>query len=161
MDERKLAIIVAIGRNGVIGRRGGLPWDLPEDRAHFHAKTRGHVVIMGRRTWEETGAALPERINVVVSSTLSAKDAPGAVIVPSLDDALAYAWSRDDEPFVIGGARLFDEAMPRVTKAYVTEVPLAPDGDAFFRFDAHAFRVVEEKRGANGLRFLTYERASG
>jgi dihydrofolate reductase len=161
VDGRKLAIIVAIGQNGVIGRQGGLPWDLPEDRAHFHATTRGHVVIMGRRTWEETGAALPERTNVVVSSTLAPKDAVGAVLVASLDEALAFAWARDDEPFVIGGARLFDEAMPRVTKAYVTEVPLAPEGDAFFRFDARAFRVAEERRGAQGLRFLVYERATG
>ena len=92
VDGPKLAIIVAIGRNGVIGRRGGLPWDLPEDRAHFHATTRGHVVIMGRRTWEETGVALPERTNVVVSSALATHDAPNATIVSSLNEALAFAW---------------------------------------------------------------------
>lgn len=155
---KPLAIIVAVAKNGVIGRSGGLPWDYPEDRAHFHATTRGHVVIMGRRTWDETGAALPERINVVVSRTMRGEDAPGAVVVPTLDAALEYAWARDEQPFVIGGSRLFEEAMPRVTKAYVTEVPLAPEGDAFFSFDARAFAVADERTSDSGLRFVVYER---
>lgn len=155
--ERSLALIVAIARNGVIGRAGGLPFDWPEDRAYFEEKTRGHVVVMGRRTFEETGHALPNRVNVVVSRTL-APAPPDVTVVPTLDDALAFAWARDPEPFVIGGASLYAEAMPHITRAYVTEIPESPDGDTRFAFDARDFRVTEARTTESGLRFVVYAR---
>jgi len=154
---RALAIIVAIARNGVIGRAGGLPFDWPEDRAYFEEKTRGHVVVMGRRTFEETGHALPERTNVVVSGSL-APAPPAVTVFATLDEALAFAWVRDEMPFVIGGAQLFTEAMPRVTRAYVTEIPESPAGDTHFTFDARDFRVTRERTTESGLRFVVYAR---
>jgi dihydrofolate reductase len=152
----KLALIFAVAENGVIGRRGGLPWDYPEDREHFHATTRGHAVIMGRRTWEETGAALPDRTNIVVSRAFVPPR--GVLHATCLDDALRIAWTKDDEPFVIGGARLFEEALPLATRAYVTLVPGAPDGDTFLRFDPKGMRVTSSRSSPSGLRFLVYER---
>src|SRR4029079_9381725 len=155
-----LAMIVAIGKNGVIGKAGGLPWNYPDDREHFRKTTQGHAVIMGRRTFEETGQPLPDRHNIVVSRT---REFPPGVRPPtSLEAALEIAWSLDPIPFVIGGATLFEAAMPRITRAFITEIPEAPDGDTFFAFDPTGFRKVSERLGEMGERYLEYERgASG
>jgi dihydrofolate reductase len=154
--QRALALSVAVGENGVIGKAGGLPWDYPEDRAHFDAITRGHVVIMGRRTWEETGKPLESRDNVVV--TRSAGDFPGATVVRTLAEAVAYAQARDAEPFVIGGVRLFEESMPLVTRVYITRIPESPAGDTFFTFDARGFRLDRERTGERGARYQVWDR---
>ncbi len=155
---KALALSVAVGENGAIGKGGGLPWDYPEDRAHFDAITRGHVVIMGRRTWEETGEPLPHRDNVVVTRS-GAEEFPGATVVRSLAEAVRYAQAKDDEPFVIGGVRLFEEAMPLVTRVYITRIPESPAGDAFFAFDARGFRLAHERTGERGARYQVWERA--
>lgn len=154
---RELALIVAIGENGAIGRAGRVPWDYPEDRAHFARLTRGHAVIMGRRTWEETGGPLPDRTNIVVSA--SSPKLVGAHVVRTLDEALALAWSTDPLPFVIGGTRLFDEALPRVTRAFVTLVPEAPDADTFYRFEPAGFHLASEREGERGARFQEWVRS--
>jgi dihydrofolate reductase len=130
--------------------------DYPEDRAHFFALTRRHVVIMGRRTWAERGEPLAERTNIVVSRTLSSPD-PAVRVVPTLDEALEVAWAIDDEPFVIGGVRLFEEALLRATRLYVTDIPGEPEGDTVFLFDRSRFGVVEERQSPNGLRFVVLE----
>jgi len=153
---RHLALIVAVGENGAIGVAGRLPWDYPDDRAHFARTTRGHAVIMGRRTWEETGGPLPGRHNIVVSRSL--ESVAGAQVAPSLDSALQLAWALDPEPFVIGGTRLFEEALPRITRAFVTLVPESPQADTFFHFDATGFRLVSEDVGKRGERYREYER---
>jgi len=151
-----LAMIVALGKNGVIGRGGKLPWNYPEDREHFRKTTQGHAVIMGRRTFEETGQPLPDRHNIVVSKT--GKFPAGVRQVPTLEAALEVAWSLDPIPFVIGGAALFREAMPRITHAFITEIPESPEGDTFFEFDATGFRLVSERVGEQGERYLEYQR---
>jgi dihydrofolate reductase len=152
---RRLALIFAIAENGVIGKGGKLPWNYPEDAAFFLATTRGHAVIMGRRTWEERGVALPERTNIVVSRSFEAPAGkPEVRVARSLDAALAIAWAVDDEPFVIGGVRLFEEAMPRATRLYVTEIPGMPEGDTAFVFDRAGFRVERERVSERGLRFV-------
>lgn len=153
---KALALSVAVGDNGAIGKDGGLPWDYPEDRAHFDAITRGHVVIMGRRTWEEAGKPLEGRDNVVV--TRSADDFAGATVVRTLAEAIAYAQARDAEPFVIGGVRLFQEAMPLVTRVYITRIPESPPADAFFVFDDSGFRLDRERTGERGARYQVWER---
>ncbi len=145
---KDLAAIFAIAANGVIGRGGRLPWDFPEDRAHFTRTTMGHVVIMGRRTWEETGEPLAGRTNIVVSRSSDVK---------TLDEALARAWKMDDQPFVIGGARLFEEAFPIVSRIFVTDIPGEYEGDTVLRFDRRPFRIVEQRTGAHGLVFSTLE----
>lgn len=152
-----LAMIVASAANGVIGLGGRLPWNYPEDRAHFARTTAGHAVIMGRRTWEERGQPLPGRHNIVLSRT--AQTPSGVWRVSSLDEALAVARSLDPEPFIIGGARLFEEAWPRVTHAFVTEIPESPEGDVVYRFDPTGFELVSEHTGARGERYLEYRRA--
>lgn len=151
-----LALIVAVGQNGAIGRRGGLPWDWPEDRAHFEARTAGHSVLMGRRTFDETGEPLPGRRTLVVSSSLTPR--PGVEVVPSLAEGLRQARRTDPEPFVLGGVRLFEEALPQVTRIYLTEIPESPDADTFFTFSRAPFVVTDERITPSGLRFVTLER---
>ncbi len=155
----ELALMVAIANNGAIGKNGDLPWNYPDDRDHFEAMTKGHVVIMGKRTWLEAGAPFGLR-SIVVSKTLQLPNPKPLDVwqVGSLDEALTLAWSMDSRPFVIGGAPLFLEALPKVTHIYLTEVPDAPDADTFFNLDRRGFTVVSEKTFPNGLKFVNLER---
>jgi dihydrofolate reductase len=140
-----LALIVAVARDGIIGRDGGLPWHLPEDLRHFKRLTRGHAIVMGRRTFESIGRPLPERRNLVVSRTLTAPP-PGVELFASLDAALAAARTTDPEPFVIGGAALYAEALPRATTLHLTEIDRDVSGDVRFPlFDRAAFRVADRR----------------
>jgi len=107
------SLVVARARNGVIGRDNQLPWRLPADLAYFKRVTMGHPVIMGRRTWESIGRALPGRHNIVVTRNPDYK-AHGATVVASLDAAWRAAGAAD-EACVIGGTSLFAEALPRPT----------------------------------------------
>jgi dihydrofolate reductase len=125
-----LSLIVAVSQNGVIGRAGGLPWHLPEDLRHFKRLTMGHHIIMGRATFESLGRCLPGRTNVVVTSSDRFADS-GAVIVRSFSEAVEIAAS-DSEPFVIGGARIFEAARPLVDRIYLTRVLIDVEGDTFW-----------------------------
>lgn len=152
-------MILAVAANGVIGRGGGLPWSEPEDRAHFEATTRGATVIMGRRTWEETGEPLEGRVNIVVSRTFVPP--PGAHRAADLDEAIAIAERvGKGEVFVIGGARLFAEAAPRARRVYLTEIPGAPEGDTVFDralLDRAGLAPVSSRTTSSGLRFVVLE----
>ena len=158
-----LAIVAAVARNGVIGAQGGLPWRLPDDLKRFRALTRGHAVIMGRRTWESLPGPLADRQNIVVTSHASYV-APGARIVPGLDEALA-AVELPAPAFCIGGAVLYRDALPLATTLYLTEIARDYDGDTRFpAFARDEWREVarEPHVAADGLAyaFVTYERAS-
>jgi dihydrofolate reductase len=123
-------LIVAMDRNRAIGHRGGLPWHLPADLQRFKSLTLGHHVIMGRKTWESIGRLLPGRTSVVVTHNAQYA-APGALLASSLPEALVLA-QRDSEPFVIGGAEIFREALPLSNRVYLTEVLGAYAGDVWF-----------------------------
>lgn len=125
-----LALIAAVAENGVIGAKGGLPWHLPDELAHFKETTLGKPVLMGRRTFVSLGRALPGRTNVVLSRDPSFA-APGAQVARDLDTALALARSAP-EVMVIGGAALYAEALPRAQRIYLTRVRARPEGDVFF-----------------------------
>lgn len=140
----RIALIVAAADNDVIGRNNQLPWHLPDEFRHFKRTTLGHHVIMGRRTWESQGSKpLPNRVNVVVTSQENYA-ADGGRVAASLDDALALAGAAgDEEAFVIGGERLFAEALPIADRLYLTRVHAEPEGDTRFpSFDADDWRVV-------------------
>lgn len=127
----RIGLVWAEARGGVIGADGGMPWSVPEDLAHFRAVTTGHPVIMGRRTWESFPARfrpLPDRRNIVVTRTPD-WSADGAERAGSLDEALALADSTS--VWVIGGARLFAEAIERADLLEVTELDLEVSGDTF------------------------------
>lgn len=137
----KLTAIVAAAENDVIGREGQLPWHLPADLAHFKQRTMGRPVVMGRRTWESIGRPLPGRLNVVLSHR--ADFAPeGAVVARSLDEALALPEvAGAEEVMIIGGARLFEEALPRCDELELTRVHATFEGDTFFHFDPAEWRL--------------------
>jgi dihydrofolate reductase len=158
-----LAIIAAVAANAVIGDQGRLPWRLPEDLRRFRALTSGHSVIMGRKTWESIGRALPERQNIVVTRRTDLK-APGAELAVSLDDALARV--RLPGPvFCIGGGALYRAALPYATTLHLTEIERAFAGDATFpEFDRREWHEIAREAHAadepGGLpyAFVTYRR---
>jgi dihydrofolate reductase len=125
-----VGLIWAQSPSGVIGRAGGIPWQLPEDQARFKELTFGHTVVMGRLTWESLPAKvrpLPGRRNVVVTRQADYM-AEGATVVGALDAALT-----DDETWVIGGEEIYALALPAATRCEVTEVDIdlrREDGDA-------------------------------
>ena len=125
----RITLIVARARNGVIGRDGKLPWRLPEDLAFFKRTTTGHPIVMGRRTWESIGRPLPGRRSIVVTRQASFA-AAGAEVAANLDEALRLC-AGSEEVFVIGGAQLYAEALPRAGRLIVTEI------DADFEGDTH------------------------
>ncbi|MEO6748642.1 MAG: dihydrofolate reductase [Casimicrobiaceae bacterium] len=125
-----LAIIAAVAANGVIGDGLRMPWHLPADLAHFRKLTTGHAIIMGRRTWQSLGRALPNRQNIVVSGQ-SGYRAQGGQVANSLAQAIACA-ALPAPVFVIGGARLFAEALAGATTLHLTEIHADYPGDVRF-----------------------------
>ena len=163
----KRSLVVAVARNGVIGRDNALPWRLPADLAHFKKVTMGHPVVMGRRTYESIGKPLPGRQNIVVTHNRG-YDAPGCTVVGSLDDAWRAAGTAD-EVSIIGGTTLFEETLPIADVIHLTEVEADVEGDTFFpRFDRSAWQEREvarhpaDERNAYPIRILelTRKRAS-
>lgn len=152
-----LTLIAARGRNGVIGRAGGLPWRLASDLAHFKKRTWGKPVLMGRATFDAIGRPLPGRANLVLTRDASFR-APGAWLFADLalmlaaGAAMAHAKGAD-EMCVIGGGALFAATMARADRLVLTEVDAAPSGDAVFpAFDQAAFvevSAVDFPAGAN------------
>lgn len=129
-EERpRISVIVAMARNRVIGADGGIPWHLPGELKRFKSLTLGHHIVMGRRTWESIGRLLPGRTTVIVTRQRG-YSAPGAKVVHSLDEAIA-ACGTDDEIFVIGGADLYAQALPRAGRLYLTVVDADIPGDTF------------------------------
>ncbi|QYF88034.1 dihydrofolate reductase [Brevundimonas sp. PAMC22021] len=156
----KIVLVVARGRNGVIGRDGDLPWRLRSDLQRFKAVTMGKPCIMGRRTWESLPLKpLPGRLNIVLTKGGSYETegmAKGALVCATLDEALAIARETAaddgvDEVCVIGGTALFEAALPRAHRLYITEVEATPDGDAVFPvFDESAWGETSSERVAAG-----------
>jgi dihydrofolate reductase len=163
MSAPPLTLIAAVARNRVIGLNNRLPWQLAEDLRHFRALTRGHPVIMGRKTWESLPAAfrpLPERMNIVVSRQSAYPLPAGAHLARTLADALALAQT---EAFLIGGAQLYALALPLASRLLLTEIDQEIPGDAWFpHFDKNEWRETEREThlGENGIpfAFVTYLR---
>ena len=126
-----LSIIVAMDDAGVIGREGTLPWRLPDDLRRFKATTLGHTLVMGRRTLDSIGRALPGRRNIVLTRNAAFVPPDGVTAVPSLGDALALA-ADADHVFVIGGAEVYRDALPRADELLVTRVHGSVTGDVRF-----------------------------
>ena len=154
-----VSIVAAVAGNGVIGADGGLPWHLPDDLRLFKETTLGHVLVMGRRTYEAIGRPLPGRTTVVV--TRSADWSPGSdevVVAHGVEEALARARAIDDEVFVVGGGELYTAALPHVERLVITFVEQEPEGDTLFpEVDWDAWREIARDPGDGWVR-VTYER---
>jgi dihydrofolate reductase len=154
---KPLAIVVAIAGNGAIGNAGTLPWRIPEDLKHFKNVTTGHAIIMGRKTYESIGKPLPNRRNIIVSRGMKAVE--GCELAPNLEAAIALARTTDEEPRIIGGATIYEAALPLATKIFLTEVHREVEADTFFHLDRTGWRETERRRGeSEGVEFVTLER---
>lgn len=152
-----LTFIVAAAHNGVMGKGGQLPWDLPEDRAFFRDQTMGHAIIMGRKTWDERGAPLDGRRNIVVSRSGNVSGT-GRDVARTVEEAIALARTTDPSPFVVGGAEIFRLAMPYATRVLLTEIDFDAEGDTFFTpLDPKQWHATARRRGDRAT-YVTYER---
>ncbi len=141
----RITLIVARAANGVIGYNNTLPWHLPEDLRHFKATTLGHVLIMGRRTFDSIGRPLPGRRTIVLTRDLH-WSRPGCDRAGSLDEAIRLAGDVD-EVFIAGGGDIYRQALPYADRAIITQVNLAPEGDAFFpELDPDRWELVEQQQ---------------
>ena len=160
-----LSIIVAKAKNNIIGKDNKLLWNIPEDLKRFKKLTTGHVIIMGRKTFESIGRVLPDRKHIIFSQNRGLKyDDENVEVVHSMLEIKEYI-DNDEENFVIGGAMIYNLLMPHVSKMYITEIDKDFEGDAFFpRINEDVWEVVEEEKGLvdenSNLKFsyVTYER---
>lgn len=154
----RVTLVAAVGRNGVIGRDGGLPWERTGDLASFKRLTLGHVLVMGRRTYESIGRPLPGRTTVVLTRQEDWPAPDGVLVAADLDAGLATAADVDPEVFVVGGAQVYAAALPRADRLVLTQVDQAPEGDVFFP-DVDWSEWSETAREPHGgYAIITYER---
>jgi len=159
-----IALVVAAAENGVIGKGGDLPWRLPEDLKRFKALTLGKPTIMGRKTWDSLPRKpLPGRTNIVITRDPDFR-AEGARVVYGYEEAIAVADAENPrEISVIGGAAVFEAALPGASIIHLTEVEGAQDGDVFMPdFDRAQWRETKREgplqEGALRYHFVTLNR---
>jgi len=131
----RFSIVVAVARNGVIGRAGGLAWKISDDLKRFKEITTGHPVVMGRKTYDSIGKPLPNRANIVISRTMSAVS--GIIVARSVDEAVSLSKSEAErlgveEIFIIGGADIYEKTLSICDRICLTEVEADVAGDAYF-----------------------------
>lgn len=155
--------VVAIAENRAIGKNNELLWHLPKDLKHFKEITKGHTIIMGRKTFDSIGKPLPHRRNIVITRRKDL-EIEGAEVVGSVDEALAGC-TADDEVFIVGGAEIYKLAMPKMDRIYLTTVHASYDADVYFPEIDHTIwkEVATEKhdpdeKHAVAFTFSTLER---
>ncbi len=165
----KLSMIVALGRNRVIGIDNVMPWHIPADLKYFKAVTVGKPVVMGRKTLQSIGKPLPDRTNIVITRD-SSFSADGVTVVSSPEEAIAEAKVTADEigveeVMIIGGGQIYKYLIHQVGRLYLTEIDMAPEGHAFFpdfRAVADWKEIRREHHPAEGdqpaFDFVTYDR---
>lgn len=163
----KLCLIVAVSRNGVIGRDNQLPWHLPEDLKFFKSVTMGKPILMGRKTFESIGRPLPGRTNIVISRDPQ-WHSPGVQVAQSLEAALergreACRTESAEEIMVIGGEQIYRMSLPLADRLYLTQVDAEIEGDAYFPvvdFDdwQQVSEALPEAYDDHSYRFLTLDR---
>lgn len=139
-----LSIVVAVAKDGAIGKGNDLLWHLPGDLKRFKALTTGHTILMGRKTFESLpNGPLPQRRNVVISRSLQSSD--GVEVFASIDEALETLSENDDEVFVIGGGEIYRQTLERAQRIYLTEVDATfPDAEVFFpKLESGEWKEVE------------------
>lgn len=160
----RISLVVAVAENRVIGRDNQLPWRLPADLRRFKQLTMGHPIVMGRKTHQSLGRALPGRTNIVVTRQEN-YSAPDCIVVQSIDEALSCV-SGAKEVFFIGGAEIFAEILPRADRLYVTLIHAEFEGDAYFpQVDTKTWQIVGSEKGIVNERnqyehdFLIFDRS--
>lgn len=166
-----LSHIAACSENHVIGVQGDLPWDLPEDMKFFRDTTKGHIMIMGRKTFDSfNGRTLPNRYHIVITRNPSehrfeSSSSSPVVFVSSLDEAINHAepmaskWG--EEVFIIGGGEIYKQSMNRVNKIYLTLIHKEFSGDTYYpEIDENVFTLIAKRDVELPIpfSFLTYLR---
>lgn len=142
-----VSIIVAIAKNGVIGKSGAiLPWRLSADLKRFKKLTSEHAIIMGRKTYQTINRPLPNRTNIIVTRDKTFR-AKGCKVASSIEEAFKIAQKSigNNEIFIIGGAEIFKLAIPYVDKIYLTKVNAEVEGDTFFEIDQTKWKVAKQE----------------
>jgi dihydrofolate reductase len=159
MKKPMVSAIAAIGKGRVLGKGNKLLWHIPDDLKRFKKLTKGHPVIMGRKTFESileyTGKPLPERTNIVVTRDVAWQH-EGAIAAQSIEDAVEKGKGLDaDELFIIGGAQIYEQALPYSDKLYLTLIDAEAEADSFFPSYETEFtkKVFEEKREWNDIKY--------
>jgi dihydrofolate reductase len=152
-------LIVASSQNGVIGKDGKMPWNLPEDLKRFKEITDGSIVIMGRKTFESIGKPLSNRYNFVISK--NENYLPGVFCFNSVDSAIdgAIRWFPEYDIFVIGGASIYQQFLERglVNRIYQTLIKKDFEGDTFFNFDKENWKIIE-RQDSDECSYITWEK---
>lgn len=125
-----ISLVAAASDNNVIGNKGALPWKMPADMKFFKNLTMGHTVIMGRKTYESMGKPLPGRKNIVISRKKNFS-ADGCIVLGSLEEAFTL-FADEKEVFIIGGAEIYQAALQKADKVYLTRIHCVVHGDAYF-----------------------------
>ena len=152
--------IVAVDRQGAIGKGGKLPWHYSSDMKFFRETTTGHAVVMGRKTWLTLGKPLKNRLNIVLSRDSYIEPRESMIVLTDVQKVLSFDnWAKSDL-FVIGGAQIYREFIPHINNWIITEVPLTVSGaDTFMPDDfLDGFKNVDSKRLDEGLIVKYYER---
>ncbi|MGH3472653.1 MAG: dihydrofolate reductase [Nocardioidaceae bacterium] len=157
-----VTIMAAVARNGVIGRDNALPWRLRGDLKRLKETTMGHVLVMGRRTYESIGRPLPGRTTIVVTRQRDWQPAEGLPaglhVAPDVPTALSRAEGLDDQTFVFGGAEVYAETLPVADRLMITWVDAEPEGDAYFPAVEWDEWSVVSTESLEGCERLIYER---
>ena len=158
-----ITIIAAIGKNGELGKDNDLIWHLPKDLQRFKKVTSGHHIIMGRKTFESLGKPLPNRTTIIITRNTNYK-VEGCIIVNSLDEALKAA-SPDTNPYILGGAQIYKQAIKIADYLDLTLVDATFDADAFFpKIDQHIWEEISrqdfkaDKEHKYNYSFVTYKK---
>ena len=158
-----ISIIVAIAKNGVIGDKNTLLWHLREDMIHFRTITSGHPVVMGRKTYDSIGRPLPKRTNVVITRDTELQ-IEGCTMAHSLTEAVE-TFDSSEEVFIIGGAQIYNQAMPLADRLYLTIIDKEYEGDSSFpEIDYNSWRQISCEKFERGeafeypFSFITLER---
>ena len=139
---KRLSIAVAVGENFAIGKDNKLLWHMPADLKFFKQTTSGHTVVMGRKTLDSVGKPLPNRRNIVITRDKDLK-IEGAEVVNSLDDALSITQNEEKPVFIIGGAEIYRQALPKTETLYLTIIHHNFEADTFFpEFDRNEWNVI-------------------
>jgi dihydrofolate reductase len=140
------SMIVAVSENEVIGKDNQLIWHLPADLKFFKSLTMGHHMIMGRKTFDSIGKALPGRTSIIITRNKNYTPPEGCLVAYSLEEAINKAnENKDSEAFIIGGAEIFKQAEGICDKIYYTEVKATFDGDTFFHLDKLKWKAIKRE----------------
>lgn len=155
-----ISLIVAMASNRVIGDKGEIPWKIPGEQKMFKEITMGHTMIMGRKTYEAIGRALPGRTNIVVTRQTD-YSAPDCIVVHDLKSALESCPVDESEAFIIGGGQIYHETITSADRIYLTVVQREVPGDTYFpEFSESEFKAIKSDTidAAESYHFYVYER---